>query len=141
MQSIQESQTEVIWIGKQDPLPNTCCVCGLYTDNRVTVKHVDIVTKRGGSGESWGTVVLALVIHVALGPVGWLLSALMDGDDPEATKLVKQKSKIKIPQCALCYGMKPPEALESNADSLSFQVHPRFKQRLEELRQEIENQE
>jgi len=73
--------------------------------------------------------------------VGWLLSALMHGDEPGATKTVKQKSKIKIPQCSLCHGMKPPEVVESQLYSFSFLVHPRFKQRFEELKREAENQE
>ena len=139
--SIQEFSSEVVWIRKYDPLPNTCCDCGLYTDNRVTVKHVEIISQPGKSGDGCGPVLLAMVIHVALGPVGWLLSALMHGDEPGTTKLVKQKSKIKIPQCQLCNGMQPPQVVESRVHSFSFEVHPRFKQRFEELKQEAENQE
>jgi hypothetical protein len=141
MRSFQDIPSEVVWIRKFDPLPNTCCDCGLYTDNRVTVKHVDIISQQGNASDGCGPVLLAMVIHVALGPVGWLLSALMHSDEPGATKLVKQKSKIKIPQCTLCYGMRPPEVHDSKIHSLSFQVHPRFKQRFEELKQEAENQE
>jgi hypothetical protein len=140
MPSHHEFPAELVWIEKYDPLPNTCCDCGLFTDHRVTVKHVDLISQSGSSSDGCGPVMLALVIHVALGPVGWLLSALMHGDETEKTKTVKQKSKIKIPQCHLCHGMKPPEVVESQISSFSFHVHPRFKQRFEELKREAETE-
>lgn len=140
MRSNHEFPSEIIWIKKYDSLPNTCCDCGLYTDHRVTVKHVDIISQQGRSGDGCGPVLLALVIHVALGPVGWLLSALMNGEETEVTKSVKHKAKIKISQCQLCYGMKPPEVVESRLYSFSFLVHPRFRQRFEELKRETDEE-
>lgn len=127
---------ELIWIRKYDQLPNTCCDCGLYTDNRVTVKHVDVVSQTVKSGEGCGATILSLVIGLALGPVGWLVAAMMEGDDTEKQKPVKLKSKIKISQCPLCHGMNPPSVVESEIHAFSFLVHPRFKQRFEELKLE-----
>lgn len=140
MRSNHEFPSEIVWIKKYDPLPDTCCDCGLYTDNRVTVKHVDIVSQQGKSSDGCGPVLLTLIIHVALGPVGWLLSALMEGEDSGKIQTVKQKSKIKIPQCTLCHGMNSPQVIESKLYAFSFHVHPRFKQRFEELKREAENE-
>ena len=84
-------------------------------------------------------VMLMLVVHVALGPIGWLISAMMHSDeDEEATKTVKRKSKIKIPQCQLCHGMQPPQVVESRISSFAFQVHPKFKQGFADV-QKLEN--
>ena len=131
----KDSQSATIWIHKYDQLPDTCCDCGLFTHNRVKVKHVDLITKETESGEGCGAIILTLIIHVALGPIGWLIAALMSGGEgSKSTKTVKQKSKIKISQCALCNGMSPPEVVESRVSSFSFNVHPTFKLRFEELK-------
>ena len=131
----RDSKSDTVWIGKYDQLPDTCCDCGLFTHNRVTVKHVDLVTQETDSGDGCLPVFLALVIHVALGPIGWLISALMSGgENGTKTKTVKQKSKIKISQCSLCNGMSPPEVVQSQVSSFSFMVHPKFKLRFEELK-------
>ena len=131
-----DSQSDILWIGKFDPLPTTCCDCGSFTDNRVVVKHVDVVTETGKSSVGFTSLVLLMFIHVALGPIGWLFSILMDGgEDEEGNKTVKQKSKIKIPQCRLCHGVQPPEIIESRVSSFAFRVHPKFKQGFEGLRE------
>ncbi|MFK7766355.1 MAG: hypothetical protein AB8B55_03980 [Mariniblastus sp.] len=130
----RDSHSSTVWIGKYDQLPDTCCDCGLFTHNRVTVKHVDLVTQETSAGDGCGPVILTLIIHVALGPVGWLISALMSGGEGESkTKTVKQKSKIKISQCELCNGTNPPEVIESQVSSFAFNVHPKFKLRFEEM--------
>jgi hypothetical protein len=138
MEKRYDSQADIVWIKKYDPLPTTCCDCGMFTDNQVTVKHVDLVTRPGTENDGCGPILLTLFVHVALGPVGWILSALMGSDDPEKTKIVKQKSRIKIAQCRLCHGVRPPEVVESRGGSFAFFVHPRFKQELESMQRESE---
>lgn len=137
MEMQHDSRSDVVWIGKYDQLPDTCCDCGSFTDNRVVVKHVDIVTESGKTSTGFTAFVLMLFVHVALGPIGWLFSALMDGgEDEEGNRTVKQKSRIKLPQCQLCHGVQPPEVIESRVSSFAFRVHPKFKQGLESLRGE-----
>lgn len=132
-----ETTVDVVWIVRSDTLPDTCCDCGCFTDHRVTVKHVDMVSSGEHPGAGITTVLLTLVFHVALGPVGWLVSALLEGgEDENGAKTVKKKSKIKISQCRLCHGMQAPIVVDSHASSLAFKVHPKFKQGIEELREE-----
>jgi hypothetical protein len=134
MEMKHDSRSDVVWIGKYDQLPSTCCDCGSYTDNRVIVKHVDVVTQAGKSSAGLTTFVLMLFIHVALGPIAWLFSAMDGGEDEEGNRTVKQKSRIKLSQCQLCHGVQPPEVIESRGTSFGFRVHPKFKQGFESLR-------
>ena len=137
MEMQHDSRSDVIWIGKYDQLPDTCCDCGSFTDNRVVVKHVDMITQAGQPSAGFPAFLLMLFVHVALGPIGWLFSALIDGgEDEEGNKVVKQKSKIKVPQCHLCNGVQPPIVLESRISAFAFRVHPKFKQGFESLRAE-----
>lgn len=130
-----DSLSDVVWIRKSDPLPDTCCHCGSFTDRRVTVKHVEMVAQSGKSGPGATAVTLAVVLQIALGPIGWLFSAMMDDEETEASsKIVKQKSRIRISQCPLCHGMQPPEVVDTRDGSYAFRVHRKFKQGLEELK-------
>ncbi len=132
-----DSRSKVIWLTKRDRLPDTCCSCGLFTDNRVAIKHVEHVTKvvKGNSGCL--VALLTLVMHVALGPVGWLFSALAEGDGEKlSTRTIKIKSQVKISQCPLCHATAPAELIDVRGSSFSFLVHPKFATRLEERKQE-----
>lgn len=129
--------SDIVWIDKHETLPNICCDCGSFTDNRVVIKHVDLVAGSGMTGAGLTGIVLMIFVHVALGPVGWLFSALMEnGEDEEGNKIVKQKSRLKIPQCQFCHGVRSPEVIESRVSSFAFRVHPKFKQGLTVLRED-----
>lgn len=126
-----DSRSEVIWLSKRDRLPDTCCTCGMFTVDRVTVKHVEMVTQSGKKDPGCLMLVFTLLLHL-LGPLGWLFSILMESKDKEGTYDVKKKSKIKISQCMMCKAVQPPEVLETKPGSISFLVHPAFRTRLEE---------
>lgn len=131
-----DSRSEVIWLSKHDRLPDTCCTCGMFTVDRVTVKHVEMVRQSGQKESGCLVVVFALFLHL-LGPLGWLFSILLEGGKGiEVTSTVKKKSKIKISQCLMCKAVQPPEVLETSAGSISFLVHPAFRTRLEEANAE-----
>ncbi len=131
-----DSRSEVIWLSRHDRLPDTCCTCGMFTVDRVTVKHVELVTQQGKKNPGCLMVVFTLLLHM-LGPLGWLFSILMEGnDDPNATSTVKKKSKIKITQCLMCKAVDAPEVIETKGNSISFLVHPAFQTRFEEVNRE-----
>ena len=131
-----DSRSEVIWLRKGDKLPDTCCTCGMFTVERVKVKHVELVTQQGKPEAGCLMIVFTLVLHL-LGPLGWLFSILISGsENSEGPHTVKKKSKIKISQCMMCKGVQAPEVIETQGDSMSFLVHPNFKNRLEEANRE-----
>lgn len=131
-----DSRSEIIWLRKGDQLPDACCTCGMFTVERVTVKHVELVTQHGKPAPGCLMILFTLFLHL-LGPLGWLFSILISGkEDSEATSTVKKKSKIKISQCVMCKGVQAPEVVEASGASLSFLVHPTFKNRLEEANRE-----
>jgi hypothetical protein len=132
-----DSQSEYAWVTKFDPLPDVCCSCGMFTDNRVTVKHVDFVERPAGESESGLSILLNLGGLFLLGPLGWMIAAFLRGEkDENGTKTVKEKTKIKISQCVLCFGSGPPEAVDSQQQpaSLMFLVHPRFMREFDTLK-------
>ena len=132
-----DSRSEVIWLTKQDRLPDVCCSCGMFTDHRVAVKHVEKVTQSAKANPGCLMVLVTLFMHVALGPLGWLLSVLLEGDsEKETTKTVKKKSKVKISQCQMCHATEPVEIVETRGGSFSFLVHPGFRVRWMELNRE-----
>jgi len=133
-----DSRSEVIWLRKNDQLPDTCCTCGMFTVERVTVKHVELVTQQGKPDPGCLMIIFTLFLQL-LGPLGWIFSILISGgEDSEGVSTVKKKSKIKISQCLMCKGVQAPEVVELRGDSLSFLVHPSFKKRLEEANREAE---
>jgi len=131
-----DSRSEVIWLRKPDRLPDTCCTCGMFTVDRVTVKHVELVTQQGKPDPGCLMILFTLALHL-LGPLGWIFSILISGrENQDGTSTVKKKSKVKISQCMMCKGVQPPEVIQTSGDSLSFLVHPAFKTRFEEANQE-----
>lgn len=134
-----DSRSEVVWITKQHKLPDACCSCGLYSDNRVAVKHVEKTTEVGKYQPGCAMLSLTLFSHVFLGPLGWLLAALLEGDpEKEQSKTVKKKSKIKITQCSLCHATEPAQVVETRGQSFSFLVHPVFRDKLSQANMESE---
>ena len=132
-----DSQSDFAWISQHDPQPDVCCTCGMFTTNRITVKHVDFVERPVGESAGCASVFLTLGVHLFLGPLGWLISAMMrDKEDENATKTVKEKTKLRLSQCVLCFGTKPPEAVDSQQfpTSLMFLVHPRFKREFDSMK-------
>ena len=132
-----DSRSEVVWISKNQVLPNACCTCSLYTDNQVAVKHVESVTQTGKNNPGCALFMLTLFMHVFLGPLGWLLSVLLEGNpNKEKTKVVKKKSKIRVMQCTLCHATEPAEVIETRGQQFSFMVHPVFRERLAQAKLE-----
>ena len=130
-----EILAERIWLTAQDRLPNVCCDCGMYTDHRVRVSHVQLIQQPGAAPAGCGVILITLLIHVALGPLGWLISLLVhSGDEAKLAKTVKVKTKLKISQCLLCAGMGRPIVIDvrSQQQQMLFAVHPQFKRRLDE---------
>ena len=105
----------------------------MFTVDRVTVKHVEMVKQSGKKEPGCLMIVFTTLLHL-FGPLGWLLSILLEGgrQDIEVTSNVKKKSKIKISQCMMCKAVQAPEVIETNAGAISFLVHPAFRTRLEE---------
>jgi hypothetical protein len=136
-----DSEARQIWISKVAIMPDRCCTCGMYTDNRVTVKQLDYVQKTNAP-DSCLSVILFLILHVALGPIGWLLSILFGMGELGEKKIVKKKFKLKIAQCRLCNGVAPPEIVElrsTDVPEFSFWVHPEFSRRFVAENAENEN--
>lgn len=126
--------TNVVWVAKSDPMPDCCCDCGMFTYDRVTVKHVDEFTT-AKSDAGCASIILTVIVHVFLGPLGWLIAVMMESDENSSkTKTVKKKTKLKLPQCNICRGVQPPEVIQSQSDRFAFRVHPKFVVRFEELR-------
>ena len=133
-----DSHAEVIWITKQQRLPDVCCSCGLFTDNRVSIKHVEKFTEIGKHSPSVWMSLFNLALHI-FGPIGWALSLILQGDpDKETEKTIKKKSKVKITQCGLCHATEPATMIETRGDSYSFLVHPKFRERLDAVNREDE---
>ena len=127
------SEQTSLWLTKREQLPDVCCTCGMFSDNRVKVKHTGFVTKQVSGGPS----LLMILFHIFSGPLGWLL-ALVSSRETEETKTVKQKTKIQITQCQLCNGLGPPEVVNflPNWERFEFLVHPEFARRFQEINAE-----
>lgn len=129
----QESEAQLVWMTKLHVMPDRCCTCGMYTDHRVKVKQLDYVHKTNAP-DSCLSVVLFLILHVALGPIGWLLALVFGMGEPGEKKIVKKKFKIKLAQCRLCNGVMAPELVElrtTGVPEFAFFVHPEFRRRFE----------
>ena len=118
-----------VWIGKKQELPDVCCSCGMFTDNRVKLSHSALVSKEVGNGTSLFLIILGLF----LGPVGWLLT--MFADDSKDVKTVKKKVQYRISQCVLCAAETTPEVLQFDNElrRIEVSVHDRFASQLVEL--------
>lgn len=131
--SSQDSKSELLWIRRTDSMPSRCCSCGMFADYHVAVKQTELVQK-ANSPDSCLSVILFLIFHVALGPVGWLLTVLLGLENLGEEKTVKKKYKIKITQCRLCNAVMAPEVVEFRANEVpqfAFEVHPEFRRRFE----------
>ena len=132
MSNSMDSKAEVVWVTPDQRMPNVCCTCGMFTDQRVKVKHVHFQSvRKSGNGDA----VLIHVVSLFLGPIGWLLAAIASNDGKDKLKTVKHKSKIRISQCRLCASMSPPEVLDSQRTplQLAFWTHPEFAKKLIEV--------
>lgn len=128
------STTELVWLSASDSLPNVCCNCGMYTDHRVWIHRVVEIKESTTGQDGCGTILMLLFVHLALGPIGWLISILSDSKEKAGgTKLVKKKIKLKTSLCVLCAGTVPPQAIDVQVDPphLLVAVHPQFFRRLE----------
>ena len=134
MTNFQDRDAEVFWVSKSDQFPDTCCSCGMFTYDRVTVKHVDLMTKTGGAGGA--SIFLSVILHIFLGPIGWLFTMLVEGDESQ-TKIVKKKSKLRMPHCQVCQINGAPEVVDSAGNRFAFIVHPKFKTRYLELQRAL----
>jgi hypothetical protein len=142
MVSTRDAQFEYVWISPEDPMPDVCVCCGMFTDRRVPIKHVEFVQKPSDEAEGCGSVLLEVFLHLALGPIGWLVSIMIHGkENQDGTRTVKEKLKIKLAQCPLCQGEFSPEVFDSKLfpTRLMFQVHPRFKDRLMEEQAKVKS--
>lgn len=130
--SSEDPNSVPIWIDSKLELPNVCCTCGMFTADRVKVKHLATVETSGKAATIWGA--LHVLLHLFGGPIGWLFAlGSFGGSDDEGNKI--KKFKIKIPQCVLCRSETKIEVVDSNpAESLyQFYVHPIFAQRYQAL--------
>lgn len=110
----------------------------MFTDQRVLVKQKVAVREDANSGASV-LVVLGILLGVFLGPLGWLLSLFLGSRgevDEQGRVLVKKNLKARIPRCQLCTGSSELNIVDYRGEPPQFlvQVHPRFKQRLDEVR-------
>ena len=131
---MSNSETVLCWIRRNEKLPDVCCTCGMYTDNRVKIGLQHTVEKAGPTA---GTALTHLFLHLFLGPVGWLIAAITSGSGGEGEKrLVKKKENVRISQCRLCNGSLSPEVEESRFGAKEFRVrvHAEFARRLLEER-------
>lgn len=130
---------EYAWIGtRKGPLPDVCCTCGMFTDQRIVIKR-KVAIREDVNNSASVLVVLGILLGVFLGPLGWLLSLFLGSRgevDEEGRVLVKKNLKARVPRCQLCSGSTELTVVDhqGNPPQLLIQVHPRFKQRLDEVR-------
>ncbi len=118
----------IVWISKSDNLPQRCCTCGMYTDKLTKATHTS-VESRAVSSNGTSKLVLGCLLHLLLGPIGWLISLMFQDDESATTtKTTKHKHQIKMPQCLLCRGQYriAPLTVDSSGRRFAFQVHPEF---------------
>ncbi len=133
-QNNQEPQN-LIWISRKDKLPQRCCTCGMYTDRTVSTTHVSYHTQTVRTNDT-AHFLVGCLLHLLLGPLGWLIALLFHGGDETSstkTKTTKQKHKIRIPQCLLCSGHQKIQPLDvsSGGRRYAFDVHPEFVRQFE----------
>ena len=138
--SAQNLNYPSIWITSREEMPDVCIQCGMFSDYCIKVKHSEtsvrqVTSKTDSSGELALGCVLAL-----LGPIGMILHGIISGARGKNTgtvdQKVTQKGKVKVPCCRLCAGQTVPQPEDSRvaAGQYLFQVHPRFAERLQDLR-------
>lgn len=134
MSSSMDSKSDLVWLSPDQLMPNVCCTCGMFTDQRVKVKHVH--TQSVPKSVFDVDITLIDVVFHFLGPLGWLIGAMAKGKNNKGEfKTVKHKSIIRISQCRLCAEMTPPEVMEARRTPLllAFRTHPEFAKMLYEI--------
>ncbi|MEM7457031.1 MAG: hypothetical protein AAF456_22000, partial [Planctomycetota bacterium] len=92
-------------------------------------------------GPSAGSAIAHLILHMFLGPVGWVISAVTAGNSgDDKTRQVKKTKRVTISQCRLCNGTEIPEVTASRLGAKEYKVpvHPEFARRLLEERNKVE---
>ncbi len=140
-----DSESREIWIDDSESLPDTCIVCGMFTDQTVKAKAVQRHQKMVPAGETHSMMALGCLLHL-LGPVGLIIDSVVR-QNPTASatvhKTVVSKSKVNVPCCRLCgsHGIPEPTTADIVAGRYAFTAHPRFIERLDVLRREaIDNE-
>lgn len=125
----------VVWVRSSDTMPDTCLTCGMFTDQRGRATLLEAQVKMVNAGGTPGSVAFGCLLHL-LGPVGWIIGALLlhsQGEKQQVAKTTTSKLSIRIPQCRLCRGVESLEPLQrSAAGRFAFHAHPKFRQRFEE---------
>ncbi len=129
---------EIVWVSPKLQLPDTCCTCGMFTDQRVNIRHFEMVP---GSEASGGAILLTIALSF-LGPIGWILAAMNQPGEGDAPSLKKKKIKIRISQCRLCSGHQLPTVFMSRHEEqlYAFRVHPQFAIRFARVNERSKNQ-
>ena len=129
----------IIWISGSEPLPDTCMVCGMFTDQLVAARAVQTHQKTVPASETNSMAALGCLLHL-LGPIGMILAAILHSGETGKTteKTVTSKARIKVPCCRLCVAGDRPQPVDSNIamGRFAFEVHLRFEERLNDLRTE-----
>ena len=134
----RDSDWPIVWIDASTPLPDTCMTCGMFSDSRTKVPLVQqqaVVTDPESSAAHHVAMGLGCLFHIFLGPLGWLLSALMHSrqDKGPVNKIKNIKWTLRLPQCRLCTSAEPVRPVsEPRQGGAMFQVHPVFARRLEQ---------
>ncbi len=123
------------WIRAKDNLPDVCCSCGMFTDNRVKLKFKRSIEVEGSGA---GATIFVILMHVLLGPIGWLIGMAAGHGKEDEKRTVKKTYRIPVSQCRLCNGAQTPEVIESRPEAGEYliAVHPEFERRLSSSRRE-----
>lgn len=128
---MSDSEKVVCWISTQAKLPDTCVVCGMFTDHRVNVTCVSKETEAYESEDSVSGLGCLLTL---LGPIGMfvnlilLLSSVGQDGSSMKTRTVKTKDRLSMPQCLLCTASGKVEPIDHDTamGRVAFLVHPKF---------------
>lgn len=123
-----------IWLSKDAVLPDTCISCGMFTDQRVKVKHSHVTTKmvedKGDGGSGLGCILFLL------GPIGVLISLFLalasflqrKSGGKMVAKKKTVKFKMQVPQCVMCRSEKKatPQNSDVETGEIAFLAHKKF---------------
>ena len=125
----EDPQNQPIWVDASHPLPDVCCTCGMFTADRIKIKHLALVKKSGKASAVWGNFRVLLLLFG--GPIGWLFALGSFGGEADDDGNSVKKIKIKIPQCILCRSETRVELTDSKPEHSLYQfyAHPIFIER------------